>query len=221
MTDFSGRQFAYIADVHRQVPGLAGLHQMTAQLLAERAPPNGQILVVGAGGGLEIGALAQQHPQWSFDGVDPSPDMLALAAQTTAEFNDRTRLHLGDISAAPDGPYDAAVCLLVFHHIPRQERDAALAGIRRRLKLGAPFVLAHISFPQIEPQRTAWLDRHIAYGAEAGLSSSELESKRAVMKERLHIYGPQEEEKFLVDAGFKGISQFYAALSFKGWVAYA
>jgi len=221
MTDFSGRQFAYIADVHRQIPGLAGLHRMTAQLLAERAPADGRILIVGAGGGLEISGLAQQHPKWSFDGVDPSPDMLALAAQTTLEFKARTRLHAGDISVAPNGPFDAAVCLLVFHHLSRETRDATLAGIHRRLAPGAAFVLAHISFPQTEPERTAALDRHIVYGAEAGMSQSELESKRAVMKERLHIYAPHEEEKFLADAGFKGISQFYAALSFKGWVAYA
>ena len=52
---------------------------MMSLLLAERTPPDGRILVLGAGGGLELKALAESHPGWSFDGVDPSAAMLELA----------------------------------------------------------------------------------------------------------------------------------------------
>ncbi len=65
----------------RQVPGFAGLHRMTSMLLAERVPANGRILVLGAGGGLELKALAEDHSGWTFDGVDPSADMLRVAEQ--------------------------------------------------------------------------------------------------------------------------------------------
>jgi len=46
----------------RQVPGFDSLHRMTIMLLAERVPPQGRVLVHGAGGGLELKAFADTHP---------------------------------------------------------------------------------------------------------------------------------------------------------------
>src|SRR3954469_6571815 len=62
----------YLDGPRRFVPGLADLHRMTGILLAERAPADARVLVLGAGGGLEIKALGEAHPGWSFVGVDPS-----------------------------------------------------------------------------------------------------------------------------------------------------
>lgn len=42
----------------RQVPGFHGLQQMTTVLLAEAVPRDGHVLVLGAGGGLELKAFA-------------------------------------------------------------------------------------------------------------------------------------------------------------------
>ena len=220
-TTFDGQQSRYLDGARRNVPGLDSLHKMTGQLLAEKVAPNGRILVVGAGGGLELKALAQQNPGWSFDGVDPSADMLLLARETTTGSADRISLHHGDISAAPDGPFDGAVCLLVFHHISLEERLAALRGIRTRLRKGSPFVLAHISFPQTEPARALFIDRHIGFGARGTTDAGEWEAARAGMKKRLFICSAEDEEALLEDVGFYGITQFYQALSFRGWVAYA
>lgn len=60
----------------RFVPGYNAMLSMAAILLAERAPENAQVLVLGAGGGLELKAFAEAHQGWSFDGVDPSVAML-------------------------------------------------------------------------------------------------------------------------------------------------
>lgn len=38
----------------RHVPGLNDVHRMSALLLAESTPPEGRVLVVGAGGGMEL-----------------------------------------------------------------------------------------------------------------------------------------------------------------------
>jgi hypothetical protein len=63
---FSGRHVdTYAEGPPRQVPGFEGPHRMTAMLLAERMPSNGRVLVLGAGGGLELDAFAQAHPGWS------------------------------------------------------------------------------------------------------------------------------------------------------------
>lgn len=74
----------YAEETPKRVPGLSDLHRMTTILLSERAPDAARILVVGAGGGLEIKAMAQARPNWRFTGVDPSPAMLDIARQTTA-----------------------------------------------------------------------------------------------------------------------------------------
>ena len=212
---------SYLDGPPRQVPGYAGLLRMTTLLLAERVPVDGRVLVLGAGGGLELKAFADAYADWSFDGVDPSGPMLQLAEKTTAEHAARTRLHEGYIDIAPDGPFDAATCILVFHFMTREERLDALRQLRRRLKPGAPFVLAHISFPQAEPERSRWIARHVAFGAAAGLTPEQMDSARQAIGTRLSILDPAEEEALLHDAGFSDITQFYAAFSFRGWVAYA
>src|SRR5687767_2154478 len=63
----------YATDTPRKVPGLADLHRMATLLLGEQAPGAAHVLVVGAGGGLELLSLAAARPDWRFTGVDPSP----------------------------------------------------------------------------------------------------------------------------------------------------
>jgi len=204
----------------RQVPGFEGLHRMMSMLLAERVPPDGRLLVLGAGGGLELRTLADAHPGWSFDGVDPSAQMLHIARQTAGAHVGRIRFVEGYVEDAPGGPYDGATCLLTFHFIPREQRLETLAQLHRRLKPGAPLVLAHISVPRDEPERSTWLARHVAYSADRQSTPAALEGARQAMAERLTILAPEEEEAMLRQAGFSGVALFYAGLSFRGWVAY-
>src|SRR5690606_39254304 len=93
---------AYVEGPPRQVPGFASLHRMVSLLLAERVSGDGRILVLGAGGGLELRALAEAHPGWRFDGVDPSAAMLELARDTAAPHMDRIALHQGYVDVAPE-----------------------------------------------------------------------------------------------------------------------
>lgn len=205
----------------RQVPGFAGLHRMMNLLLAETIPADSHILALGAGGGLELKAMADFRPGWRFSGVDPSADMLQLARQITADHATRIDLAEGYIDAAPEGPFDAATSLLTFHFIPRDQRLETLRQIRRRLKPGAPFILAHISFPQTEPERSIWIARHVAYGQADDIDPAAAAKAREAIGTRLTILAPEEEEAMLREAGFTDISLFYSAFSFRGWVAYA
>src|SRR6187401_2776544 len=79
----------------RFVPGYFDLHRMSGVLLAERAPENARVLVLGAGGGLELKAFATAQPGWTFDGVDPAGEMLKLAERTLGPLASRARLHEG------------------------------------------------------------------------------------------------------------------------------
>jgi tRNA (cmo5U34)-methyltransferase len=205
----------------RQVPGFADLHRMTDLLLAERMPDDGRVLVLGAGGGLELEHLAAAHSGWRFDGVDPSPEMLELAGAATERFAARVRLHDGYIDSAPSGPFDAAVCLLTLHFLAATERRDTLLQLRRRLKPGAPLVVAHHSFPPQPPERDTWLARYAAYGVGSGFPADGMAKTISAIRDRLPVLSPQDDEALMREAGFGDVSLFYAGLTFRGWVAYA
>lgn len=205
----------------RMVPGFADMQRMTAILLAERVPAAGRVLVVGAGGGLELQAFAQTHPGWTFDGVDPSADMLRLAEHTLGALASRVRLHAGTIDAAPAGPFDAATCLLTMHYVDPAERRRQTAEIYRRLKPGGPLVTVDFSLPAPADERTLWLTRYAAFAATSGVPREKAAAAATAVSTHLHILTPKEDEDVLHSAGFKQVSLFYAAFAFRGWVAYA
>jgi tRNA (cmo5U34)-methyltransferase len=212
---------SYAEGPPRQVPGYSSLHSMVSLLLAERTPADGRVLVLGAGGGQELKALAEAHAGWSFEGVDPSADMLRLAEQVAGPHAARMRFHRGYIDGASDGPFDAATSILIFHFIPQDQRIETLKHVRARLRIGAPFVLVHLSFPQTEPERSKWIDRHVAFGRSNGLEPPDAERARQAISSGLTILSPEEDVAMLRRAGFSNASLFYAGLSIRGWVAYA
>ena len=206
----------------RFVPGLAGLHRMTGVLLTEKAPENAHVLVLGAGGGLELKALAEAHPGWTFTGVDPSEEMLRLAKDTLGPLAARVRLHAGLIDDAPEGPFDAATCLLTLHFLDAEERRKTLEEIRRRLKPGAPLVAAHCSFPQAdEDERRTWLARYAAFAVASGADIADVEKAREMVDAALHLFEPEADAAIIKDAGCVNVAEFYAAFTWRGWAAYA
>lgn len=205
----------------RQVPGFHALQQMTALLLAERVPHEGRVLVLGAGGGLELKAFADAQPGWRFVGVDPSAEMLNLASATLGPLASRVELREGYIDTAPAGPFDGATCLLTLHFLTAEERLHALKELARRLKPCAPLVVAHHSFPQGEGEKMRWLDRYAAFAAASGVSSSNTKNAASAIGSRLPLLSPEQDAALLQEAGFGGIELFYAAFTFRGWVAYA
>ena len=202
----------------RIVPGYEGMLRMTTLLLAERVPADGRVLVVGAGGGLELKAFAQAHAGWRFDGVDPSSEMLTLAAQVLGPLAERVTLHEGYVDNAPVGPFDAATCILTMHFMTLKERRESASSIRRRLKPGAPFVAMHLSLPQAERERDVWLSRYVAF---SGVEPDRAAAARAAVDERLTILAPEQDEEILREAGFTRVDLFYVGFAFRGWVAYA
>jgi tRNA (cmo5U34)-methyltransferase len=209
----------YAEATARLVPGLAGLQRMSRLLLAERAPADARILVLGAGGGLEMKAFAQAQPAWTIDGVDPSEEMLELARETLGALAGQVCLHKGYIDDAPPGPFDGAACLLTLHFIDPEERLRTLTQLHRRLKPGAPFVVAHHSFPQ--DQRALWLSRYQAFAVASGVEAEKAAKGREAVDARLHLLSPDDDVWIMQRAGFSDISQFYAAFTFRGWIAAA
>ena len=210
---------SYAERVEKIVPGLRDLHRMAGVLLAERASADARILVLGAGGGLELKAFAAMHPGWHFDGVDPSTEMLDLARRTLGLPTPHVRLHEGYIDTSPNGPFDGATCLLTLHFLSSTERLKTLQEIYLRLKPGASLVVAHHSFPTNDPARHRWLARNAAFATASGVPEAQAEGSIAVMKERLPVLTPEQDADLLRQAGFTDIELFYGAFTFKGWVA--
>lgn len=209
----------YAEGPRRFVPGFADLHRMTGILLAEQAPPDARVLVLGAGGGLEVKSMAETAPGWTFVGVDPAAAMLKLAEQTLGPLGARVQFQHGYIDDAPDGPFDAATCLLTLHFLAADERRRTAGEIHRRLKPGAPFVAAHSSFPQ--GARATWLSRYAAFGIASGVDPDKANGARAGIDQHLSLFSPEDDAQILREAGFKGVEMFYAAFTWRGWIAYA
>lgn len=210
----------YAEDTPRKVPGYADLHRMAMLLLAERAPQHSDILVYGAGGGLELKAFGEAQPGWRLVGVDPSAEMLDLAREILGPLQKRVDLRQGYIDAAPPGPFDGAACLLTLHFLQRDERLAVLRDIRRRMKPDARLVIAHHSYPEgSEPQ--AWLARSALFADRSAQDVAGASRSAQMMSKQLPILSAAEEEALLEQAGFSEIALFYAAFSFRGWVATA
>ncbi|QDT90206.1 class I SAM-dependent methyltransferase [Gimesia algae] len=207
----------------RIVPGFADMQRMASLLLAECVPERGRVLVLGAGGGLELRTFAQAYPSWIFDGVDPSAEMIRLAEQTLGPLASRVRLHQGEIDVAPEGPFDAATCLLTMHFIERKERRRVAVEIRRRLRPGSPFVVVHLSIPHYkdEAERARWLSRYAAFAVSSGVEAQNVNTARTTIESHLKILMPEQDEAILREAGFSNVSLFYAGFTFRGWVAYA
>jgi tRNA (cmo5U34)-methyltransferase len=148
--------------------------------------------------------------------------MLNVAKATLgASLADHATLHHGLIDVAPSGPFDAATCILTLHIIERDERLRTLHEVHRRLKPGAPFAVAHFSFPQTPEGRDRWLARYAAFAISNGVAPEQMAKARSKIGEELPILSPEGDEQLLRDDGFGGVELFYVGFAFRGWVAYA
>lgn len=201
------------------VPGFHDMQRMATILLAESVPQDGHVLVLGAGGGLEMQAFAQAHTGWHLTGVDPSAAMLDIARHTLADNLRRAELVTGTINDAPAGPFDGAACILTLPFIGPNDRLPTLRALRQRMKPGAALVMAHHCFERGAKEDALWMGRFAAFAALSGITFDQ--ERRQELVARLTILSPQAEEDLLRQAGFRDVTLFYVALAFRGWVATA
>ncbi|WIJ26409.1 class I SAM-dependent methyltransferase [Devosia sp. RR2S18] len=210
---------SYVENAQKNVPGLTDLHRMVMLLLAEHTQGPADILVVGAGGGMETKVMAEAQPEWCFTGVDPSAAMLDLARQTLGSLGQRVTLIEGTIDQVLEPPFDGATCLLTMHHLDRSQRLHLLRETRARLKLGAPLVTVEHSAPS--PDAALWMARSVAFSDRNGPDWDKARSSGQRMTEHLTLLSSEAEQDLLLEAGFGNVAMFYAAFSFRGWIATA
>jgi tRNA (cmo5U34)-methyltransferase len=191
-------------------------------LLAEDAPLDAAVLVVGAGGGIELRHFAKAHAGWRFTGVDPSAQMLAAARVTLGPFAARCDLIEGTVDAAPPGPFDAASCLLTLHMIPDDgSKLATLQAIRERLRPGAPFLIVDHCLDRADPHFARRLDRYARFAFDPGAPPDDVARACEGIRQSVPMIGRAREEALLAQAGLRDIEIFYAGLLWTGWTARA
>jgi len=206
------------------VPGYEVMQRMAAQLLSERAGDDAEILVLGAGGGLELEAFARLRPGWRYVGVDPSAEMLKNARERMEAVGagDRVTWVQSYIGDAPDGPFDGATCLLTLHFVPDDGGKLdTLRQLRARLKPGAAFVLVDLCIDMAAPDEAARRDRYARFALESGAEADDVAQTRERLKSVLNCVSAARDEVLLHEAGFIDIDLFYAGLSWRGWSAIA
>ena len=213
---------SYTTKPRQMFPGFDSFHRMVCMLLSEKAGPDARVLVLGAGGGLELRSFAERRPHWTFVGVDPSGEMLEEAQKTLGpDLMKRVTLHKSFIPDAPVGPFDAATCLLTLHFVPLAEKLSTLQSIRSRLKPGAPFVVAHFCLDRQDPRAPVHIDRYCQFALEGGMSPEDVAVRRMRLEHSLHCIAPEQDEALLAEAGFTGTELIYAGLNWRGWICYA
>lgn len=204
-------------------PGHAGLLQMIGVLLGEQMPDDGELLVVGAGGGLETRYLAGIEPTWRFTGVDPASAMLDLARTIAGPVaGDRLTLIEGTVADAPVGPFDAATCILVLGLVPDDGAKLALLNqTRGRLRPGAPFILVDQCIDRSAPDAERRLARYADYARRSGVDPETVAAAKAAVTTAQGMVPASRDEALLRESGFRDAEVFYTGMAWRGWVAYA
>jgi len=129
----------------------------------------------------------------------------------------------GKITEAPGGPFDAATCLLTLHCIPDDgSKLETLKGIRKRLKLGAPFAIVDNCMDMKNRSQTeVWLNRYTEFAVNSGVPRELALKAKAGVESVGTFISPEREEALLHEAGFSDVQLFFVGFSWRGYIAYA
>ncbi|MEO2279846.1 class I SAM-dependent methyltransferase [Pseudoalteromonas pernae] len=217
MPSFKGDEATnYDERIERLVPGYELLHQLTFAQCQVQLEADAKVLVVGAGTGKEVIALAQANPNMHFVAQDISEDMLAIAQQRfdQAGIANRVQIHCGDLNAL-EGQFDAALCLLVMHFVPDDGSKAKLLqAIRNQLVSGAWLWIADLMKPETPFER----DAQFKVCQQLGLTDIGVERTLAAFEREFFALDRMRFAELLEYNGFGVAHCYFKALSFTGFV---
>jgi ubiquinone/menaquinone biosynthesis C-methylase UbiE len=119
------------------------LHRSVLDLAA--IAPGDRVLDVGCGPGrLTLTAALAAGPAGEILGIDPSPEMIALATRKATRAGSSAAFRVAAVEAipTPDNYFDAVLANLVLHHLPPELQRRGLTEVLRVLKAEGRFVAA-------------------------------------------------------------------------------
>lgn len=206
------------------LPGYEAMHTMVLACLQACLPERADLLVVGAGTGMELIRLGKAHPQWHFLGIDPSAKMLAIAEQKMLHhqlFN-RVKLVQGytqDLST--ENLYHAATSILVMHFISDLSAKLQfLSSIAQRLHPSAPFVLVDVFGEKGSQELEQLMPILHSYWNAVGLPPQKQQQILAGFNQGVYPLTETSILNLLKQAGFQKTMRFYTGLWVGGWLAF-
>lgn len=108
-----------------------------------------KVLDFGCGTGTLLVMGAKKHADASFTGVDIDEEILEIASKKLARAGLPVKLQPYDGARLPfgDNEFDRVISSLVFHHLDRDAKKAALAEFHRVLKGGGVLVIGDFGKP--------------------------------------------------------------------------
>lgn len=135
--------------------------------------PGENLLDVGCGtGGVTIPAKLRVGKNGEVKGIDPAPEMIAIAQRKANRAGLEIDFRVGVIESLPfpDGTFDAVTSSLMMHHLPEHLRANGLAEIRRVLKPGGRLLIADMMRPSKSLlKRFFSLALHHGHGIQFGI----------------------------------------------------
>jgi len=107
-----------------------------------------KVLDVGCGtGGVTIPAKRHVGQNGSAAGIDPAPEMIAVAKKKAVRAKLEIDFRVGVIESLPyeDATFDVVTSSLMMHHLPENLRAKGLAEVKRVLKPGGRLLIADMT----------------------------------------------------------------------------
>ncbi|BAY43634.1 hypothetical protein SAMD00079811_12140 [Scytonema sp. HK-05] len=205
------------------LPGYEAMHTMALSCLKAHLSETCNLLIVGAGTGMELVKFGQDNSQWQILGVDPSANMLSIAQEKIQQHGlaERVKLFQGYTHDLPVTPlYHAATCILVMHFLPDDgSKLALLESIAQRLKPSAAFILVDV----FGEKGTRELEQMIfilkVFWEEMGMKPERMAQLLETFNKGVYPIPEARELELLQQAGFGNIIRFYTGFWVGGWVA--
>jgi ubiquinone/menaquinone biosynthesis C-methylase UbiE len=150
--------------------------------------PGDSLLDVGCGTG-DVAVLAKTRARaGEVHGIDPSPEMIAVARSKAARKKQEIDFRVGVIEALPfpDARLDVVTSSLMMHHLPEDLKARGLAEVYRVLKPGGRLLVADF----MQPSHSITNHLMMVFTRHQGVQN-----------------GLEEVGKLLQEAGFSQVSQ--------------
>lgn len=217
----AGREYDNMAP--SVLPGYQVMHQMALACLLAKLPEEANLLIVGAGTGMELVKFGKGNSNWQILGVEPSENMLTVAKNKIEQYGlfQQVKLFQGYTKDLPETSiYDAATSILVMHFIPDNgEKLAFLKSIASRMKSSSTFILVDVFGEKATDDFKQMISLMKEFWTEMGITEAKKVEILETMDQGVYPISEKRILELLEQAGFSNVIRFYTGLWVGGWMA--